>query len=76
MKPNYLENDDFLDFLDDNLAKVYKDEGFIFILLDKEYYLPGEILKGSIFFQLFNIGMQTELMLKLEGCEIVSKKVH
>lgn len=50
IKPNYLDNDDFLDFLDDSLAKVYKDEGFIFIMLDKDYYLPGEILKGSIFF--------------------------
>lgn len=35
--------------------------------------MPGDTVHGSVFFELFNISLQTKLMIRIEGFEIVSK---
>lgn len=48
--------------------------GYMFILLEKELYQPGAMVKGSIFFELFHHSLQNKLMVKFEGLEYVPKK--
>ena len=49
-------DNDFKDFIDVMQPMVNKDVGYMFILLDKDHYAPGEVVKGSVFFELFRIG--------------------
>jgi len=37
--------------------------------------MPGDTVHGSVFFELFNISLQTKLMIRIEGFEIVSKRL-
>ena len=41
--------------------------GYMFIVLDREWYLPGQTVEGRVFFDLFIPSLQNKLMLKLEG---------
>ena len=50
-----MEND-FKNFIDIMQPMVNKDVGYMFILLDRDHYAPGDIVKGSVFFELFRIG--------------------
>ena len=45
--------------------------GYMFILLEKDEYMPGEIIRGSVFFEFFQLSFQTNLKLKFEGIEII-----
>lgn len=55
---------------------IQANEGYMFIVLDKDYYLPGEMVNGSVFFELYNISLQTNLMIKFEGYELVSERLE
>ena len=35
---------------------VNKNIGYMFIVLEKDIYLPGEVVRGSVYFELFRIG--------------------
>ena len=48
----------------------------MFITLDKDYYMPGDSVNGSVFFELFNISLQTNLMIKFEGYEMISDRLQ
>ena len=48
--------------------------GYMFIVLDKEWYLPGQTVEGRVFFDLFIPCFQNKLMLKLEGNETFPRK--
>ena len=39
------------------------------LVLDKEWYRPGDIIEGRIFFEIFIPSFQTKLHLKFEGLE-------
>ena len=54
---------------------VNTNTGYMFILLEKDEYMPGEIIKGSVFFEFFHLSFQTHLKLKFEGVEIVPAKL-
>ena len=54
---------------------VNTDVGYMFITLEKDHYLPGDIVRGSIFFELFRISYQTKLMIQFEGIEIIPKRL-
>ena len=41
----------------------------MFMILDKEWYRPGERVSGKIFFELFVHSYQTDLVIRLEGKE-------
>lgn len=41
----------------------------MFIVLDKEWYLPGQTVEGRVFFDLFIPCFQNKLVIKLEGKE-------
>jgi len=45
------------------------------IELDRDFYMPGDTVHGSVFFELFNISLQTKLMIRIEGFEIISKRL-
>ncbi len=49
-------DNDFKNFIDVMQPMVNKDNGYMFILLDKNHYAPGEVVHGSVFFELFRIG--------------------
>lgn len=48
--PSYFNTDDFISFLDLVKPTINSSTGYMFILLDKDVYAPGEMVKGSIFF--------------------------
>lgn len=48
--------------------------GYMIIMVDKEWYHPGQTVKGRIFFDLFIPCFQNKLMVKLEGTETFPKK--
>jgi hypothetical protein len=48
---------EFQNFIDSNNAMIQANEGYMFIVLDKDYYHPGEMVHGSIFFELYNISL-------------------
>lgn len=50
--------------------------GYMFIIIDKEVYFPGDEVKGSVFFELFNISFQNRLIIEFKGVEIVPRKLH
>ena len=50
--------------------------GYMFIIVDKEVYYPGDEIKGSVFFELFNISFQNRLWIEFKGVEIVPPKLH
>lgn len=68
-------DNDFKDFIDVMQPMVNKDVGYMFILLDKEHYAPGETVKGSVFFELFRIGYQTKVIIQMEGSEVLPKRL-
>jgi len=41
----------------------------MFIRLDKEAYSSGETIKGTVFFENFNVSYCTKLMIKVQGVE-------
>lgn len=43
--------------------------GYMFVITNREYYCPGQVIEGRIFFETFLPCFQTKLMLKLEGTE-------
>jgi hypothetical protein len=55
---------------------VNKDVGYMFIMVDKEQYSPGQTVFGSVFFELFRIGYQTNLILRVEGQEILPQRLQ
>jgi hypothetical protein len=55
---------------------VNKDVGYMFILLEKNHYAPGSVVKGSVFFELFRIGYQTNLVIELEGSELLPRRLQ
>ena len=65
--PYYVTDSDFKNFIDMVQPMVNKDVGYMFIVLDKETYSPGETVHGSLFFELFRIGYQTKLIIQFEG---------
>lgn len=73
--PNYVNNIDFKNFIDEVQPTVNANFGYMFILLEKNEYVPGQIIKGSVFFELFHISFQTKLMLKFDGIEIIPKRM-
>lgn len=48
--------------------------GYMMVLLDKEWYTPGQTVEGRIIFDLFIPCFQNKLMLKLEGAETFPRK--
>ncbi len=65
--PAYVEDPNFQDFIEKVQPMINTNTGYMFIALDKEYYEPGQMVRGSIFFELFHFAMQTKLMIKFEG---------
>ncbi len=51
--PNYVHDYEFQNFIDSVQPMVHTNKGFMFIALDKDFYEPGEMVKGSVFFDLF-----------------------
>jgi hypothetical protein len=43
--------------------------GYMFMIVDKEWYWPGQVVEGRIFFETFLPCFQNKLMLKFEGVE-------
>ena len=70
-----MEND-FKNFIDIMQPMVNKDVGYMFILLDRDHYAPGDIVKGSVFFEMFRIGYQTKLIVQFEGSELLPKRLQ
>ncbi len=55
---------------------VNKDVGYMFILLDRDAYAPGETVYGSVYFELFRIGYQTKMIIQFEGSESLPKRLQ
>ena len=72
--PCYINDQELKDFIDKTYPMVNTDVGYMFITLEKDYYLPGEIVRGSVFFELFRICYQTKLLLAFEGIEQIPKR--
>jgi hypothetical protein len=70
-----MENE-FKDFIDVMQPMVNKDVGYMFILLDRDNYAPGDTVKGSLFFELFRIGYQTKVIIQFEGSELLPKRLQ
>jgi hypothetical protein len=48
----------------------------MFIVLDKEWYRPGDRVEGRVYFELFTHSYQTELSIRLEGKEQFPKRQY
>lgn len=48
--------------------------GYMMIVLDREWYLPGQTVEGRVFFDLFMPCFQNKLMLSLEGAECFPRR--
>ena len=48
----------------------------MFITLDRDWYLPGEMVEGKIYFELFMPSLQNKLMMKIEGKESFPERLY
>ncbi|CDW85123.1 UNKNOWN [Stylonychia lemnae] len=76
LMPSYKDEIEFQTFVDEVKPMVQANQGYMMIELDRDFYMPGDTVHGSVFFELFNISLQTKLMIRIEGFEIVSKRVY
>jgi len=73
--PTSVTNADLRLFIDREQPSINKDVGYMFIKVDREHYSPGQTVFGSVFFELFRIGYQTNLLLRVEGHELLPKRL-
>jgi hypothetical protein len=50
--------------------------GYMFIEIDKEWYRPGEVIEGRVYFEFFIPSFQTSLMIKIEGKETFPREYY
>lgn len=63
--PEYSEEATFQKFLTDVNAAESPKMGYMFIILDKQFYHPGETVSGAIFLESYRIFLQNRL-----ACEV------
>ena len=51
-----MTDSDFKYFIDKVQPTVNKDVGYMFIVLDRENYSPGDTVNGTVYFELFRTG--------------------
>ena len=59
--PEYSEEPSFQKFLTEVNAAESPKMGYMFIVLDKKFYHPGEVVSGAIFLESFRIFLQNKL---------------
>jgi hypothetical protein len=68
--PDYVGTPHFIEFLKLVEATLNENVGYMFVILNKDEFKPGEEIEGRIFLDFFIPCFQTKLMLKLESLEI------
>jgi hypothetical protein len=80
--PGYLQEPEFKEFLKSNQVQLNEGTGYMFVRLEKDnpsvdtnsVYYGGEIVRGSLFFELFHQSLQNEIFFRLRGVLIKPKK--
>jgi len=64
-----MKKEEFKEFLRVNEAWYREGKGYMFIRLDREdsFYRPGDTVKGTVFFELFDRISQDEIYIKFQG---------
>jgi len=69
--PPYAQTGEFQLFLKNVEANVEENLGYMFIVLDKHLYRPGDKVSGKIYFELYIPSESTQVNVKFEGRETV-----
>src|SRR5688572_5537551 len=72
--PDYVGTPLFTEFLKKVDASLNDNVGYMFCVLNKEQYRPGELIEGRIFLDCFIPSFQNKLMIKLEAAELFPQK--
>ena len=52
-----------------------QDDGYIVILLDKEEYASGDLIRGIVIIDLFKPSLQKDIFIQFKCCQKVTKRV-
>ncbi len=52
-----------------------QDDGYIVILLDKEEYASGDLMRGIVIMDLFKPSLQKDIFIQFKCCQKVTKRV-
>jgi len=52
-----------------------QDDGYIVILLDKEEYASGDLMRGIVIMDLFKPSLQKDILIQFKCCQKVTKRV-
>jgi hypothetical protein len=70
--PEYTQKNEFKQFLAENGSQIQENNsGFIVILLDKETYTTGELMRGTVLLDLFYDAYQKDIFIKFKGEQLV-----
>ncbi len=74
LSPNELENRDaairsFKEMQTRFKPSMNDNVGYMFVVVDRDWYWPGQVVEGKIFFETFLPCFQNKLMIKFEGVE-------
>ena len=75
--PSYMDNDKYIQFLKQGLkTQVQENEsGYVSILLDKEVYVAGDVIVGSVIIDLFNPSSCKDIFIQFKGVTKMSQQV-
>lgn len=74
--PNYMSDPRFKQFLETRNASINEGTGYMFATTDKHFYFPGDLLKGSVYFELFHSSVSVRLMIEICGITILPNQYH
>lgn len=69
--PEYVNSEAYQHLCKKYQASVNENIGYIFMILDKDCYKPGEIIEGRLYLEFFMPSFQTKLSIMLEGRETI-----
>ena len=75
--PSYMDNDKYIQFLKQGLkTSVQENEsGYMANLLDQEFYVTGDVIKGSVIIDLFNPSTCKDIFIQFKGSTKISRKI-
>ncbi len=73
MGPAHIESNDFKKFVKDHKVTVNNKYGYICVFLSREFYFPGQTVRGFALIDLFHEVPSKDIMIRVKGREIPAK---